>query len=433
MATKTEGGKPPAKGKPTPIHPPVPTQGGNPPTSGKPPVPVNPPQPRGQGNDTYQGPAVGTTVYIPWSFSTGEDINKLAAQFGVSVSQIYNANPGVTFANGNQIQIPWLVTSQISWQQLGEKAGISGAHLQLYQSQIPKNPTTSNPITPTEASELNSLQGANRDAYAALMDLFNSYGLSSLAPNIFNYVQQGYSSDTISILLQSTPEYQQRFAGNALRVKNGLSVLTPAEYLSTEASYRQIVQSAGLPANFYNSTSDWTGWIGNDVSPTEVQARVSMAQQATQAAPPALIQALNVMGVPTSSIVAYYLDDSKALPILQQQFNAAQIGASALRNGLAMDAGRATTFANMGISVNQANQAYQQIGQTLPTLEMLGQVYNQAYSQTTAENDLLMGNGQAALQTQKLVGQEKAAFSGNSAVNQQSLGTAPPPTGAGKY
>ena len=379
------------------------------------------------------GPAVGTTVYIPWEIKPGQDLNQVAAQFGIGLSSLYNANPGNLMQMGQQIQIPWLVKTPITWQELGNKAGIGGSHVQAFQSQVQQSPTTSNPITPTEASELNSLQGANRDAYAALMNLFNSYGLSTLAPKIFNFVQQGYSSDTISILLQSTPEYEQRFAGNAARLKNGLSVLTPAEYLATEASYYQIVQSAGLPSNFYSSPSDWVQWIGNDVSPTEVQDRVNMAQQATQAAPPALVQALNVMGVPTTSLVAYYLDDAKALPILQQQFNAAQIGAAALRNGLAMDPTRATTFANMGISVSQANQAYQQIGQTLPTLETLGQVYNQKYSQATEENDLLMGNGQAALQTQKLVSQEKSAFSGSSAVNQQTLGTAPPPTGAGKY
>lgn len=406
------------------IHPvpkPPPLQGGNPPQTGSGP------------NGSQNGPAVGTTIYIPYRALPNQDLNALAAQWGISASQLFAANPNYGFSAGGEVlQIPYTVRSAISWQQLATRAGIGAQHLQNFQSQV-VIPTQSGGMTPTEASELYTLQGANRDAYAAVVNLFNSYGLSTLAPKIFNFVQQGYSSDTISILLQSTPEYQQRFAGNAIREKNGLSVLSPAEYLATEASYYQVVKSAGLPANFYDSHSDFVNWIGNDVSATEVQSRVNMAQQATKAAPPDLVQALGVMGVPTSSLVAYFLDDSKALPILQQQFNAAQIGASALRNGLAMDANRATTFANMGISVDQANQAYQQIGMTLPTLEMLGQVYNQTYNQTTAENNLLMGNAQAALQTQKLGAQEKSAFSGTSAINQQSLGTAPPPTGAGRY
>jgi hypothetical protein len=369
----------------------------------------------------------------------GASLDQIAKEWGVSLNAIKEANPGASLAPGTQFFIPVLATPGMTWASLAAKAGIGAQHLENFQKQLAAQratsppPDTNSPFTPTEASELNTLQGANRDAYSALINIFNSYGLSSLAPSIFNYVQQGYSSDTISILLQSTPEYQQRFAGNAARVKNGLAVLSPAEYLATEQSYYQIVQAAGLPKNFYDSHTDWVQWIGNDVSPAEVQSRVNMAQQATTAAPPDLVKALNIMGVPTSSIVAHFLDNGKALPILQQQFNAAQIGASALRNGLAMDPTRATTFANMGISVDQANQAYQQIGYTLPTLEMLGKVYNQTYTQATEENNLLLGNGQAQMATQKLVSQEKASFSGTTAVNQQSLGTAPPPTGAGKY
>jgi len=258
-----------------------------------------------------------------------------------------------------------------------------------------------------------SLSGANRDAFVALETLFNSYGLGSLVGNIFNFIQQGYSQDTITLLLQQTPEYQQRFAGNAIRAKNGLAVLSPADYLATESSYYQAVKSAGLPANFYDQPSDWVNWIGNDVSPSEVQSRVQMAQTATEQAPPDLVQALGQMGVPQSSLVAYFLDDTKALPLLQTQFNAAQIGAAALRNNLVMDPGRATAMANMGISTEQANAAYQQIGATLPTLEELGRVYNQNYTQQTAENAQIFGIGQAQFQTQQLASQEKASFSGN--------------------
>jgi hypothetical protein len=260
---------------------------------------------------------------------------------------------------------------------------------------------------------INSLSGSNRDAFVALETLFNTYGLGSLVNNIFNFIQQGYSQDTITLLLQQTPQYQQRFAGNAERVKNGLSVLSPADYLATEASYYQVVQSAGLPKSFYDQPSDWVQWIGNDVSPTEVQSRVQMAQTATEQAPTDLVQALGQMGVPQSSLVAYFLDDTKALPVIQTQFNAAQIGAAALRNNLVMDPGRATQFANMGISLDQANTAYQQIGATLPTLEELGKVYNQNFTQQTAENAAFLGSGSAQLQEQQLSSQEKATFSGN--------------------
>jgi|SRR5215216_2530516 len=75
------------------------------------------------------------------------------------------------------------------------------------------------------------LSGAQRDAYLALKSLFDGYGLGTLATKILEFVQNGYSSDTISVLLQETTEYKQRFAGNEKRKAAGLPVLRPGDYL----------------------------------------------------------------------------------------------------------------------------------------------------------------------------------------------------------
>jgi hypothetical protein len=37
------------------------------------------------------------------------------------------------------------------------------------------------------------------------------------------------------------------------------------------------MQEAGLPAGFYDSPSDFGNWIANNVSPDEIQNRVSKA------------------------------------------------------------------------------------------------------------------------------------------------------------
>ena len=116
------------------------------------------------------------------------------------------------------------------------------------------------------------LTGSNRDAFMALETLFKNYGLDSLAGKIYDYVKNGYSADTISILLQDTPEYKARFKGNEARLKAGLPVLSPADYINTENAYRQILRQSGLPSGFYDSTDDFTDWISKDVSPTEVQS-----------------------------------------------------------------------------------------------------------------------------------------------------------------
>jgi hypothetical protein len=230
------------------------------------------------------------------------------------------------------------------------------------------------PGAPAPPNFADQLTGANRDAFVALNSLFSSYGLATLAPKIFSYIQNGYSADTIALLLQDTAEYKTRFAGNELRKKQGLPVLNPADYLATEASYRQIMASAGLPKSFYDSPSDYATWIGGDVSPTEIKSRVDLATAATTAADPYLKQQMAAFyGVDDAHLTAYFLDQTKALPLLQKQEAAAQFGAEAARRGLLSDPTRMMDYVNQGFSQSQASQGFQQVADELPNLQALAQ------------------------------------------------------------
>src|SRR5690349_3189294 len=109
------------------------------------------------------------------------------------------------------------------------------------------------------------LEGEDRDAAAALMGILKAYGLEALSGTVLGFVRQGYSQDTITVLLRDTPAYKQRFSANDARVKAGLPALDPQEYLAVEQSYRQVMSSAGLPVGFYDEPSDFTKWIESDV------------------------------------------------------------------------------------------------------------------------------------------------------------------------
>ncbi len=139
--------------------------------------------------------------------------------------------------------------------------------------------------------------------------IFSNYGLDSLAPKITEFIQMGYSPDTVTLKLQETPEYKQRFIGNESRRKAGLPVLNPAEYLSVEASYKKIMRDAELPAGFYDQPDDFGKFIGADVSPTELQERVSIANQSLQNADPFYTDSLRrFYGLNTGDMIAYTLD-----------------------------------------------------------------------------------------------------------------------------
>lgn len=258
------------------------------------------------------------------------------------------------------------------------------------------------------------LAGTERDAFAAISALFKSYGLDSLAPKIYDFVKNGYSADTISILLQDTKEYKERFAGNEARIKAGLPVLTAGEYLATEASYRQIMQQAGLPSGFYDQPSDFSGWIGGNVSPSEIQQRVDLATQATILANPNYKKALNAMGIADSELTAYFLDQKKALPYVQKAAATAAIGAQALAQNLAFDQAYAESLATQGITGDQAAQGYSQIAGELDTLGDLAGIYGSSWSQREGEKAVFEGNAGAMKTRGKLASRERAAFGGSS-------------------
>lgn len=258
------------------------------------------------------------------------------------------------------------------------------------------------------------LGGEQRDAFLAINALFKNYGLDSLAGKIYEYVKNGYSADTISILLQDTPEYKTRFQGNENRKAAGLPVLSPAEYLATEASYRQIMESAGLPSGFYDQPSDFSGWIGKNVSPSEIQSRVDLATQATVLSNPSYRKALNQMGISDSDLTAYFLDQKKALPIIQKAAATAQIGAAALGQNLTFDQSYAEQLATEGISRDQAQSGYSQIASELDTMKTLGQIYGQEWSQRTSEEAVFQGSGQAIQKKARLLSAERGAFGGAS-------------------
>lgn len=254
------------------------------------------------------------------------------------------------------------------------------------------------------------LTGDNRNAFLALNALFKNYGLESLAGKIYEYIKNGDSADTISILLQDTPEYKARFSGNEARKAAGLPVLSPSEYLATEASYRQIMQSAGLPAGFYDQPSDFSVWIGKNVSPQEIESRVDLATQATVLSNPSYRQALNQLGIDDSHLTAYFLDPNKALPILQKSAATAQIGAEAIRQGLSFDTSYAELLATSGVTRDQAQTGYSQISSELSTMQGLGQIYGEEWNQRTSEEALFQGSGEAIKKKGRLLSQERGTF-----------------------
>jgi LysM repeat protein len=265
---------------------------------------------------------------------------------------------------------------------------------------------------------------AQRESVGKIVaDRFAKYGLATLGAKVLDLARQGYSEDTITLELQNTPEYQQRFAANAQRIKKGLSVLTPAEYLSNEDAYRQTLRAYGLTQ--FDNDAYVRQFIENDVSPSELSTRVSMAVQRVQNADPAIARTLkDYYGIGSADMVAYVLDPNQQLPKIQRQIAAAEIGVAARVQGLETGVSVAEQLAAQGITQAEAQKGYATIADILPTAQKLSEIYGTTlpgYNQAEAEQEVFNTLASAQRKRKALTEREIASFSGKSGTTKASL------------
>lgn len=267
-----------------------------------------------------------------------------------------------------------------------------------------------------------ALTGTQRDVFAAINQLFSSYGLGTLGPKIVEFIQKGYSSDTISILLQDTNEYKQRFAANTARAKKGLPVLSPAEYLATETAYRQIMRAAGLPSGFYDQPNDFQSFLENDVSPTEIQSRVTAASDFINSASSEQ-KALYSKWYTTGDMIAYALDPKRAAPLVGKSFAAAKVGGAATEQGLSIDKQMAESIVDRGFNSDQASQGFSLIQQNLGNDQKLAAISGDNITAYDEMRETFFNDASVTQKRNRLASQERGRFSGSSAIGTNSLST----------
>jgi hypothetical protein len=266
------------------------------------------------------------------------------------------------------------------------------------------------------------LTGADRSAAAYLTNILKSYGLESLAPVALGYIKQGYSQDTIAAILPETPEYKKRFSANETRKAKGLPVLTPSEYLATEEQYRQIMSTAGLPPGFYDQPDDFTKFLENDTSPSEIQGRVKAASDLVdQMDPSQVAQFGDFYNYTHGDLVAYALDQERSVPIIEKQIAAAKAGAAGHAAGLDLTRQQAEGIGALGLSDQQIQSGVATAARAEASTRNLAEIYGGQYTADQALSEVFQGNGLATQERKRLASQERAQFGGSANTNGSAL------------
>jgi hypothetical protein len=268
-------------------------------------------------------------------------------------------------------------------------------------------------------------QQQRQSAIDVLTQRFEQYNLGSLINKIKELAIDGATEATITLQLQETDEYKNRFKANQERIKKGLAVLTPAEYLRVEDGYRQVLRSYGLKQF---DTDDYVSqFIANDISASELSNRVVTAVQRVQNADPAVSRQLrDFYGIGQADLVAYALDPTNQLQKIERQVAAAEVGVAAARQGLQAGVSVAEQLAAQGVTQAEAQRGFATIADILPTAEKLSGIYGttlDTYGQSEAEQEVFNSLASAQRKRQRLTAREVAAFSGSSGTNKTSLTT----------
>jgi hypothetical protein len=271
-----------------------------------------------------------------------------------------------------------------------------------------------------------NISDATRDAFAMLEDLFRSYGLESLAGEIKDYMEKGFTATEALIKLKTNPSgaYAKRFAGNFTRVKNGLNAISEAEYINLENSYANTLKAYGLgnmiSVNRDDNYKTFANYIAGDISAVEFKDRVSTVVTRVQNAEPSIKATLKSFypEISDADLVSYFLNPKENLPKLQEKVTASEIGAAAVGAGagLTTNVNTATSLARYGVDQKMAREGYSTIAGILPTAGKLGDIYGESgvkYGQAEGEAEVFMGRQDAASKRNRLASMERGSFSGS--------------------
>jgi len=250
--------------------------------------------------------------------------------------------------------------------------------------------------TPPGATTLAGSAGNELKAILRRYGLESLYG--SLSGALINDPSLIKNTDALFGAVRETPEYQIRFKGNIDRAKKNLPLLSEAEYISQEQSYRTVNKNLGLPRGFYDTQDDFAQFIANDISAVEYSNRIQQGYNVVKNSAPEVLNQLKMLvpGLQDADLAAYVLDPVRSGQEIERKVRAAGIAAAGKgQGGMQLTATQAESLAQQGVTTEMAQQGFTQLGQSAGLFRPL------QGEETITQEDILAGtftNEQAAQQ-----------------------------------
>lgn len=216
--------------------------------------------------------------------------------------------------------------------------------------------------------------------------------------------------DDIGIQLRESEAFRKRFAANEARRAANKPAYSVSQYLQLESSYRQVLNAAGMPKDFYNNQEDFESFIANDISPDEVQYRVQQGYAAVKNADPTVVNELKTLyGLDDATLAAYFIDPNKTKEAVVRSARAAEVAAQARKQAdIGLSAAQAEELVLGGVTEQQAQSAF---GDVRALQELTQPLMGE---QALTQQDLIQGvtgiNAAAAQRVAKTARRRRATF-----------------------
>lgn len=278
---------------------------------------------------------------------------------------------------------------------------------------VPNTPDTSNG---TPQSQLPAANSNEPDAQQIITKLLSDVGLGDLAVDIFKAmgetkISSNTSIDQLGYMIKDTDSYKKRFSANVTREAANKPAYSITQYLQLENAYKNSIQGRGIPSGFYDSYSDYSKFIENDISPAEIADRVDQGFRAVNEGDPEILRQLKEFypDVKTGDLAAFFLDPTATTPLILNRAKAAQIGAQAMKQAnMQLTEAEAQFVRQQGIEPGQAADVFGQIQAQQELYKPLAMGEEEISRQTQLE--AATGNAQAQQRVAAKRRQRQAAF-----------------------
>jgi hypothetical protein len=263
----------------------------------------------------------------------------------------------------------------------------------------------------------------DNNAFAMLQALLQQWGLTSLYSDVQDMLTAGDSAEVIPIKLRETEAYKTRFKGNLDRIKNGLPALSEAEFLATETALKSVVQRY-VGSGEYDSKENLDKWIAGDLSPQELNDRLSLYQENWDMQPQDVKDAWAAHNLTPRDALKALMDPSVTETTLKRQASIYSLGAESVKafgDASALDQERLGFLADSGVTRQEAEQGYRDIAGREQYEGFLARTAGVQFGRREQEDAALLGDQRAEQQRRKVLNTDQARFEENYLGTQASL------------